>query len=187
VSLCPIFGYEPGVSRRCYHIASQEERQRYASASSITPASLESEGFIHCSFPDQLTFVLGSFFRGRSDLVLLEFATNELELLEVDAVPEASEYFPHVYEPIPWSRVKREFPLSVPDAGAVTLPTEIERGNEARVARLRELENAFAWSNHVEGMRFVETSRNLARTCGHYWFVRGSMSVFHRVANCDEL
>lgn len=65
--------------------------------------SLEDEGFIHCCDPEQLPFVLSTFYSGVThDLLLL---TIDPELLESKLVrevgnPETGELFPHVYGPI---------------------------------------------------------------------------------------
>jgi len=59
--------------------------------------SLESEGFIHCSFENQVEGVLDRYFEGVTEI--LQF-TIDTELLSSDFVIEAStgdEDFPHIY------------------------------------------------------------------------------------------
>ncbi len=46
---------------------------------------------------------------------------------------------------------------------------------------------AYPWYEHPEGMKFVETARDAHRTVGHWLFVPGSFSSFHRVMNCEEV
>ena len=46
---------------------------------------------------------------------------------------------------------------------------------------------AYDWFDHPEGMKFVETHRDKYRTSGHWLFLPGSFSSFHKVNNNDEL
>ncbi len=70
----------------------------------ITAASLESEGFIHCSTRAQLERTLRVHFAGQTGLVVLEIdprrVTAELRWELADGMP-----FPHVYGPIPRAAV----------------------------------------------------------------------------------
>lgn len=52
---------------------------------------------------------------------------------------------------------------------------------------IEDLLTAFPWFDHPEGMKFVEVAKNDHRTVGHWLFVPGSISVFHRVKQCDEI
>jgi uncharacterized protein (DUF952 family) len=63
--------------------------------------TLDTEGFIHCSTPDQLAGVLSRFFRGRSGLVVLEIDSSKLTSpLRFESAPKIGELFPHVYGPL---------------------------------------------------------------------------------------
>jgi predicted cupin superfamily sugar epimerase len=55
------------------------------------------------------------------------------------------------------------------------------------VPTLDELLKRYDWFDHPDGPRFVETHRDRYRTSGHWLFVPGVFSAFHRVKNCDEL
>ncbi len=46
---------------------------------------------------------------------------------------------------------------------------------------------AYDWFDHVEGPKFVETHRDAYRTSGHWLFLPGVFSAFHKVLNNEEL
>lgn len=62
-------------------------------------ASLESEGFIHCSTEAQVERTLARFFEGQAGLVLLVIDPERLTA-EVKFEAADGESFPHVYGPI---------------------------------------------------------------------------------------
>ena len=68
--------------------------------------SLDDEGFIHCSHPNQIETVANRFFGDLSELVLLHIEPEFLEA-EIREEPAANggELFPHVYGPIPTAAV----------------------------------------------------------------------------------
>lgn len=45
----------------------------------------------------------------------------------------------------------------------------------------------YRWQDHPEGIKFVETHRNQYRSSGHWLFLAGDISYFHKVANNEEL
>ncbi len=76
---------------------------------SYQPASLQSEGFIHCSTPSQILDVANSFYTGRQDLLLLWINLDDVqadirwEKPLGPAFPEdidTAEDFPHIYGPL---------------------------------------------------------------------------------------
>jgi uncharacterized protein (DUF952 family) len=69
--------------------------------------SLDDEGFIHCSYPNQIETVANRFFSDLSELVLLHIEPELLDA-EIRKEPAAAgdgELFPHVYGPIPTTAV----------------------------------------------------------------------------------
>jgi uncharacterized protein (DUF952 family) len=94
----------------------------------IAPPGLATEGFVHCSTPDQIERVANAFYAGRTDLVLL---TLDPALLGSPLVwegpidprtgrpetegPAAGLLFPHVYGPIATEAVITDRPWH-PDA-----------------------------------------------------------------------
>jgi len=79
--------------------------------------SLETEGFIHCSRPEQILKVANRYFSGRQDLVLLQV---DSEKLAADLRWEDSDgdVFPHLYGPLNLGAVISVVPIS-PDPEGV--------------------------------------------------------------------
>lgn len=46
---------------------------------------------------------------------------------------------------------------------------------------------SYDWFDHPDGPKFVETHRNAYRTSGHWLFLPGVFSSFHKVLNNEEL
>ena len=63
---------------------------------STVDSSLDDEGFIHCSFRDQVQGVADRFYRGLTDIVLL---TVDRSKLNADVRTENG--YPHIYGPLP--------------------------------------------------------------------------------------
>ena len=66
------------------------------------PDSLLSEGFVHCSYADQVAGTLARFYRDVPDLVVLELDPARIPAeLKVEDTYGTGTAFPHVYGPIP--------------------------------------------------------------------------------------
>lgn len=63
-------------------------------------ASLESEGFIHCSFAGQLDTVIKRYYSGADEIVVVEIETDLLMSRTLNEPSTNSEIYPHVYGPI---------------------------------------------------------------------------------------
>ncbi len=63
---------------------------------STIDTSLDEEGFIHCSFRDQVQGVADRFYRGLTDIVLLTIDTERLQ-----AEVRTENGYPHIYGPLP--------------------------------------------------------------------------------------
>jgi len=55
------------------------------------------------------------------------------------------------------------------------------------VTTVEDLLAAYAWFDHPDGPKFVETHRDAHRTSGHWLFLPGAFSSFHKVLNNEEL
>lgn len=60
-------------------------------------ASLASEGFIHCSFAEQIDGVLQRYYSGAESVVMLEIDTEKLTSELVNEPSTNSEIYPHIY------------------------------------------------------------------------------------------
>jgi uncharacterized protein (DUF952 family) len=63
-------------------------------------SSLDSEGFIHCSFADQLDAVIERYYSGADEIVVLEVETDELMSRVLNEPSTGNEIYPHIYGPI---------------------------------------------------------------------------------------
>jgi uncharacterized protein (DUF952 family) len=63
--------------------------------------TLVTDGFIHCSTPEQLPWVAETFYKGQTGLVVLRIDLEKLEPpLKWESPPGSDQRFPHVYGPI---------------------------------------------------------------------------------------
>jgi uncharacterized protein (DUF952 family) len=62
--------------------------------------SLETEGFIHCSFAGQLDGVIKRYYARESEVVILEIETDALMSRVVNEPSTGSEIYPHIYGPV---------------------------------------------------------------------------------------
>ena len=85
--------------------------------------TLDSEGFIHCSTPQQVLGPANALYRGQDDLVLLVIDPARLtaELVYEDCY-EAGEAFPHIYGPLNLDAVVRVVPFPPLPDGSFVLP-----------------------------------------------------------------
>ncbi|HMZ07724.1 MAG TPA: DUF952 domain-containing protein [Anaerolineales bacterium] len=90
------------------HITSKSEWADAQVRGEYTAPSFASEGFIHCSTEKQILNVANAFYRGRTDLVVLNLTEARIKpelKWEAPAGPPAeniseADLFPHIYGPI---------------------------------------------------------------------------------------
>jgi uncharacterized protein (DUF952 family) len=117
---------------RIYHLAVRDEWHdamvRGAPYQRSTLArSLESEGFIHCSFASQVRMIADALFRGRDDIVLLTIDPIRVEAeIRVEDLDGGDEGFPHIYGPLPLGAVTRTNEVPVGDDGGLLVDAFLE-------------------------------------------------------------
>jgi uncharacterized protein (DUF952 family) len=85
---------------RIYHITTAIAWQEALQQESYVHPSLATEGFIHCSYWEQVDETLKLHFKGQTDLVLLEIDPTQLTA-ELKVEPSRNgELFPHLYGPL---------------------------------------------------------------------------------------
>ena len=82
-----------------YHIVLPEKWLAFDTGL-YTHESLESEGFIHCSFAEQLDAVIGRYYAGVERLVILKIDPDKLMSRVVNEPSTNNEIYPHIYGPI---------------------------------------------------------------------------------------
>jgi uncharacterized protein len=176
-----------------FHLTTAAELAAAEPRRTLAPPSLDTQGFAHASYRHQLVPVANAVFADHAELVVLELDPARLSA-PVRAEPpdpalpplDTGSLFPHVYGPIELSaEVARH--LMRRRAGGFELPEALRAQEQAVAAELRGLLAAYAWYDHPEGPRFVETHRDDHRTSGHWLFERGAISAFHRVHDSEEL
>ena len=107
---------------RCFHITTRDAWVAAQAAGAYRPASLATEGFVHCSLPEQVVATANRFYRGQRDLVLLCIDASKLRAA-VRFEPADGQLFPHVYGPIELDAVSAvvDFPPA-PDGAFTALP-----------------------------------------------------------------
>ncbi|QQS40588.1 MAG: DUF952 domain-containing protein [Acidobacteriota bacterium] len=83
-----------------YHITTTKAWEAAEDPGGYRAASLESEGFIHCSFKDQLSGVLERYYRGAGELLVLEIDPARLRAEMKTEPSTGGEDYPHIYGPI---------------------------------------------------------------------------------------
>ena len=105
---------------RLYHLAVREEWDDAVTRGapyerSTVGRSLADEGFIHCSFANQVQRTADAYYRGRDDVILLTIDPARVPA-EI-RVEGSDERFPHIYGPLPLDAVTHTDEVPVGDDG----------------------------------------------------------------------
>jgi uncharacterized protein (DUF952 family) len=104
------------------HISARQVWQAAQSKAEYRGDTLESEGFIHCSKPDQVLETANRYFAGRQNLVLVWIDLQRVKA-EIRWEAAGGQVFPHIYGALNLDAVVAadDFP-SDPDGRFRTLP-----------------------------------------------------------------
>ena len=83
-----------------YHIVLPEKWNSLDSSESYAAESLETEGFIHCSYGHQLDGVLERYYADAKEVVILELDTEKLTSRLMEEPSTNNQIYPHIYGPI---------------------------------------------------------------------------------------
>lgn len=83
-----------------YHVVSPETWERVKDMTFYETPGLADEGFIHCSYEDQLNGVLGRYYADAGQVVILTLDANRLTSPLVSEPSTNNEPYPHIYGPI---------------------------------------------------------------------------------------
>ena len=107
-----------------YHITTQTQADEAKKVGHYSCESLETEGFVHCSYSRQFLDVANTLFFGQQGLVVLEI---DPELVNCEIRREntvgGSELFPHVYGVVPSSSITRVHKLRADADGKFSMPS----------------------------------------------------------------
>jgi uncharacterized protein (DUF952 family) len=108
-----------------YHLALPAEWAAAEASGRVAPASLATEGFIHCSTAAQLTGTIERHFAGADELRLLrvDVAAVSADLRWEESRP--GEVYPHLYRPLALREVTQVITWHRGADGAVSAPAEL--------------------------------------------------------------
>jgi uncharacterized protein (DUF952 family) len=113
--------------KRIYHIALLSDIERAGRVGEYIPPTFESDGFIHCSYGNQVKAVADAFFRGHEDLALVEIDPASVVSRIVDEnLVGGKELYPHIYGSLPMSAVTSLRELVCQEDGSFKLPCNID-------------------------------------------------------------
>jgi uncharacterized protein (DUF952 family) len=103
---------------RVLHLTAETDWAEAEREGTYRPASLASEGFIHCSEPQQVLWVANRLFRNRQDLVLLHIDILKLKSPgRYENLEGGDQLFPHIYGPLNLDAVLKATPFRPGPAG----------------------------------------------------------------------
>lgn len=109
-----------------YHLSTPSEWAEARASGDYTSSSrdrtLEQEGFVHCSYADQVPGVLERFYGGAGSLLILAIDPQLLVSPWRDDEIAPGVVFPHVYGPINVAAVVAVTPLEPDAEGAYEVP-----------------------------------------------------------------
>lgn len=107
-----------GWRHRILHVTAEGDWTVSQRAGTYRAESLASEGFIHCSEPQQVVWVANRRFRNRQDLVLLHIDIRKLTSQgRYENLEGGTQLFPHVYGPINLESIMKVTPFRPGPAG----------------------------------------------------------------------
>ncbi len=110
-------------NRNIFHILPADDWEQAKINGIYAPASLEAEGFIHCSTRDQVINTANSFFKGQSDMILLWILEHKVqpEIRYEDLLGEGT-LFPHIYGQLNLDSVEQTSKLRRDEDGDFIFP-----------------------------------------------------------------
>ena len=108
------------------HITARADWVAAQQAGQYESESLHTQGFIHCSRPDQVLGVANSLFRGRADLVLLCIDADKVgPEICCENLEGGETLFPHIYGSLNLDAVMHIHPFPPGNDGTFKLPSDL--------------------------------------------------------------
>jgi uncharacterized protein (DUF952 family) len=121
----------PNLKRECtegtiLHITLVEDWLRALEEGVYRADSLASEGFIHCSRPDQVLQVANTWFRGKAGLVLLCIDRHQVAApIRDENLEDGEDQFPHIYGALNLDAVRLVVNFPPGSDGLFVMPGEL--------------------------------------------------------------
>lgn len=91
--------------------------------SGLILGELSTEGFIHCSNRETLLLPANKYYKGRTDLVVLEIDTAKIDAeIRYEDLKGSGIAYPHVFSPININAVERVLDFPCNEDGSFSLP-----------------------------------------------------------------
>lgn len=107
------------------HITEREQWEQGKLAGVYRGDTLDSEGFIHCSTPQQVIKVANALYRAQKELVLLYIESDKIRAEIRYEGCEGGERYPHIYGPLSIDAVIKVLDFEPCEDGKFELPREI--------------------------------------------------------------
>lgn len=104
------------------HICTQDAWKAARRVGAYRAASLETEGFIHCSTPPQAVETANRHFAGRDDLILLSINAEKVTAEIKYELAAHGGMYPHIYGPLNVAAVTDAIPFPRSEDGTFALP-----------------------------------------------------------------
>lgn len=115
------------------HITKRSNWEKAKSSGSYRGNTLESQGFIHCSRPNQVIRVANFLFRGQDDLILLCIDSKKVEAeIRIENLEGGDELFPHIYGSLNVEAVVRVVDFKPQTDGNFVLPKSLPSDKGAK-------------------------------------------------------
>jgi uncharacterized protein (DUF952 family) len=114
------------IDNKLYHITLNNEWFLAGKRGWYEAPSLGTEGFIHCSFKNQVADTANRYYAGTRGLVLLVIDPARLDSRWVEEKSTGDALYPHVYGRINLSAVQRVVPFEPGPDGKFQFPVELE-------------------------------------------------------------
>lgn len=106
-----------------YHIINKDRWNEVKTLKTYRPNSLDRDGYIHCSYENQVLKVADTFLRGQKDLLILCINEKDLgDCFKSEDLFNLQEVYPHIYGELPINAVERVIKLEVSDRGDFIKP-----------------------------------------------------------------
>lgn len=106
-----------------YHIVQKDKWELFKSKAFYKTNSLTREGYIHCSFENQVLKVANTFHKGQKDLLVLCIDDKKIKnIVRVEDLFNLNENYPHVYDELPKNAIEKVVELKVSDTGDFIKP-----------------------------------------------------------------
>jgi uncharacterized protein (DUF952 family) len=105
------------------HITHRDQWQAALQAEVYYADSLLTEGFIHCSTPEQVVATANRFYEGQDSLVLLCIAPDRVTA-EIKYEPADGQLFPHIYGALNVDAIVNVVDFPSNSDGSFTLPAD---------------------------------------------------------------